>query len=174
MAWFTCWWSSNIDSTITFVSGRSLAVVPSGPHFHSGRSLKSTSSFATEFVRTYGPLPYMPVCSARGSVLTAASPAGQTMLVHGSSGATNDGLGMGASSLAFTTTTREMPIRYLESTDNDWRSLNYRFGPQGGATEVALSTVPAGDAGRKRGLFIRQQIPPDPEPSRGGMERLLS
>jgi hypothetical protein len=83
------------------------------------------------------------------------------------------GLGTGASSIAFTTTSRELPPRYLQNRDTDWQTLNERFGPEGGATEVAFSTTPAGDAGALRGLFLREQIPPDAEASRGGKERLL-
>ncbi|AIE85985.1 type II secretion system protein GspJ [Fimbriimonas ginsengisoli] len=80
----------------------------------------------------------------------------------------------GADSIVFTTDARELPYRYVQDRGNDWETLNQRFGPQGGLEEVAVSTFPVGDAGLKQGLFIREQCPPDSEPSRGGDERILN
>jgi len=79
----------------------------------------------------------------------------------------------GSASLALTTLAPTPPVRYLRETSADFGTLNDRYGPMGGVTEVALSTVPVGDAGRRRGLFVRQQSPADEEPARGGTERVL-
>lgn len=90
------------------------------------------------------------------------------------------GLGPGSASLALTTTSEEMPARYLQATQDgspggawDFESLNQRYGVVGGSSEVVLSTTPSGDAGNKRGLFFREQRPPDSDISQGGKERIL-
>jgi hypothetical protein len=84
------------------------------------------------------------------------------------------GLPAGSASLVFGTWSVAPNIRFVEQTNAAWEDLNSRFGPQGGSTEVALSTIPVGDAGPKRGLFIREDRPAQADPSTGGMERLYS
>jgi prepilin-type N-terminal cleavage/methylation domain-containing protein len=84
----------------------------------------------------------------------------------------NGPLGSGSASLAWTSWTGSRPSS-LTTAKQEFESLNSRFGPQGGATEVALSTVPAGDAGRLQGLFLREQRPPDTDATQGGEEGLL-
>jgi hypothetical protein len=86
----------------------------------------------------------------------------------------SSGLAQGSSSLVITTWNPPPGVRFLEQSDAPWESLNSRFGPEGGTTEVALSTVPVGDAGAKLGLFIREQKPPQTDPSSGGTERVYS
>lgn len=82
-------------------------------------------------------------------------------------------LGVGAPSLTLTTWNDAAPSPYGEETGQDFESLNSRFGPQGGAAEIALSTLPVGDAGPKRGLFLREQRPPDSDVAEGGQEGVL-
>ncbi len=55
----------------------------------------------------------------------------------------------------------------------DLPDLNKRYGPQGGMEEVAISTTPVGDAGDRQGLFLREQRPPDGDPTQGGTESVL-
>jgi prepilin-type N-terminal cleavage/methylation domain-containing protein len=73
-------------------------------------------------------------------------------------------------------TTLGMPVSgaYLMSTD-EFETLNERFGPQGGAAEVALSMVPIGEPPTESTttLYVRVQRPPDGDPTQGGLERSL-
>lgn len=75
--------------------------------------------------------------------------------------------------VTFVTLTRPVVGGALLEQDNDFETLNERYGPQGGPTEVALSTFPVGDAGNRQGLFLRMQTPADGDPTQGGRERLL-
>jgi len=61
---------------------------------------------------------------------------------------------------------------FLQSTD-DFDTLNGRFGAQGGLAEVAISTIPIGDAPVDGALFLRVQRPADGDPSQGGYESVL-
>lgn len=83
-------------------------------------------------------------------------------------------LSAGSSSVVFTTSSDPLPIPYLQATGTDFDTLNQRFGPRGGVTEVGLSTTPVGDAGLLQGLFLRTQRPPDSNPAQGGEEMRLS
>lgn len=74
--------------------------------------------------------------------------------------------------LAFTTTGLRVPTAFVESTDG-FETNNETFGPQGGVTEVALSTTAVGDNGGRAGLFLRRQTPADADPTQGGRERVL-
>lgn len=81
-------------------------------------------------------------------------------------------LGDGSASIVLTTGAKPMPFQYLSATETDLPSLNRHFGPVGGDAEVAYSMSPAGDPGLKRGLFIREQNPPDDDVTQGGEERV--
>ena len=74
--------------------------------------------------------------------------------------------------LVFTTIGVLPSAGFLES-DEDFETLNERYGPQGGITEVSISTVPFDDAPVDIGLFIRMQQPADGDPSQGGMESVM-
>lgn len=74
--------------------------------------------------------------------------------------------------LVFTTIGVLPSVGFLES-DEDFETLNERYGPQGGITEVSLSTVPFDDAPVDIGLFIRIQQPADGDPTQGGLESVM-
>lgn len=61
----------------------------------------------------------------------------------------------------------------LRSDEEDFEALNQKFGPQGGVTEVSLSTTAVGDGGDQSGVFLRVQNPSDGDPTQGGRESLL-
>ena len=86
----------------------------------------------------------------------------------------NRPLGQGSASLVLTTSPEPPSLRYLTTRSANFQDLNQRFGPEGGATEVAFSLNPTGDAGPKRGLFKREQRPPDGDLTQGGQERLVN
>ncbi len=71
--------------------------------------------------------------------------------------------------LVFTTIGVNPTSAFLTSED-EFESLNERFGPQGGLFEVSLSTVPVGETAIENALFLRTQSPPDGDPSQGGYE----
>jgi hypothetical protein len=75
--------------------------------------------------------------------------------------------------VTFTTTSSRIPGSVLESTA-DWESLNDSVGPQGGVSEISVSTTAVGDPGDKQGLFERQQTPSDGDPTQGGKESVLN
>jgi hypothetical protein len=109
------------------------------------------------------------------SVFVSPIPSGtQTSNSAPQSTSQNSGLAAGSSSLVFTTWNQPPNIRYLEESSAQWEDLNAHYGVQGGCTEVALSTIAAGDPGPKRGLFLREDRPPQADPSTGGTERLYS
>ena len=56
---------------------------------------------------------------------------------------------------------------------DDFQTLNDQAGPQGGLEEVSLSLTAVGDVGDKTGLFLREQRPPDSDPTQGGLESLM-
>jgi type II secretory pathway pseudopilin PulG len=81
--------------------------------------------------------------------------------------------GQPSDGIVLTTMGSRLPPAYLASSDTDLETLNDRFGPQGGVSEVSLSTTAVGDAGDKAGLFIREQKPADSDHTQGGTERVL-
>ncbi len=83
-------------------------------------------------------------------------------------------LATGSASLMLTSLFDATPVHYLTSTDNDFEHLNQTFGPQVGPAEVAFSLIPVGDAGNKKGLFLREQRPCDSDPKQGGAESDLN
>ncbi len=74
--------------------------------------------------------------------------------------------------LVFTTLGLPPNTAFLQSTE-EFEVLNERFGPQGGLAEVAISTIPVGDAPVENGLFLRVQRPADSDMTQGGYESLL-
>jgi prepilin-type N-terminal cleavage/methylation domain-containing protein len=84
----------------------------------------------------------------------------------------SDDTGGGAATIAFTMLGNRPPRSFLNS-DDDFETLNERFGPQGGVTEVALSTIPVGNAPMNDALFLREQRPADGDPEQGGFETAL-
>ncbi|HXH60057.1 MAG TPA: type II secretion system protein GspJ [Fimbriimonadaceae bacterium] len=74
--------------------------------------------------------------------------------------------------LVFTTLGVPPTSAFTQSQD-DFETLNSRFGPQGGLAEVSLSTIPVGDAPVDNALFLRVQRPPDGDPTQGGNESAL-
>lgn len=62
---------------------------------------------------------------------------------------------------------------FIRDEEVDFQTLADRFGPQGGVTEVALSTVPVGTEAEGEGLFVREQRPADGDITQGGEEYLL-
>ena len=59
--------------------------------------------------------------------------------------------------------------------EDDFDTLNQKFGPQGGVAEIQLGTSPSGQpTGSPTGLFVREQRPADEDASQGGTERVLN
>ncbi len=79
---------------------------------------------------------------------------------------------LGADRLTFTSTALGLPLTTQQSTD-DFETQHEARGPQGGITEVSLSTTAVGDAGSNTGLFERLQTPADGDVTQGGRESLL-
>ncbi len=75
--------------------------------------------------------------------------------------------------VSFVTLSRPVSGAALLDTTSTFEESNERYGPQGGSTEVSLSTIPVGNAGDRQGLFLRMQTPADGDPTQGGRERLL-
>jgi len=83
-------------------------------------------------------------------------------------------LGRGSDSIVFTTWNVERPAPFDAVERPEFETLNSRFGPQGGATEIALSLIPtSSDAGQRQGLFLREERPPDGDLTQGGEESVL-
>lgn len=80
---------------------------------------------------------------------------------------------VGADTLTFTTTSEGVNSSLITSED-DFETLNQKYGPQGGLAEVSLSVTPVGDPAGKSGLFLREQRPSDGDATQGGYETLLS
>jgi type II secretory pathway pseudopilin PulG len=76
------------------------------------------------------------------------------------------------SGLTFCTWSAPTAFAYRTSQSQDFEALNSRFGPQGGAAEIGISTEPTGNSEMTEGLFVRIQRPPDNDPSQGGEETL--
>ncbi len=79
-----------------------------------------------------------------------------------------------ATTLTLTNSGQRVPGQVLNSTD-DFETNNQNFGPQGGMKEIEISTTPVGQpTNNQTGLFIRQQIPADGDPTQGGYESVLN
>ncbi len=61
------------------------------------------------------------------------------------------------------------------SQEDDFETLNEKYGPQGGVAEIQLGTSPTGQpTGALTGLFLREQRPADADASQGGTERVFN
>lgn len=89
---------------------------------------------------------------------------------NGNTGSSSNG---SADTLTFTVLGRRLPAVLVNSTD-DFSTLNQRFGPQGGVSEIQLSTTSVSGPSGKTGVFLRSQTPSDGDPSQGGFQELLS
>ncbi|HWD39367.1 MAG TPA: type II secretion system protein GspJ [Fimbriimonas sp.] len=113
-----------------------------------------------------------------GAQLTDPNAVFQSPIPQSSQGQTDVGgnqsiLGPGSASLVMTTWEDPPSVGYLQN-QADFETLNQKFGPQGGPAEIGLSMEPVGDdAGFRRGLFLREQKPPDGDPTQGGQESLV-
>lgn len=74
--------------------------------------------------------------------------------------------------LVFTTLGMTPTSAYIQSQD-DFETLNSRYGPQGGLAEVSLSTIPVGETTIESALFLRVQRPPDGDFTQGGYESAM-
>ncbi len=84
-----------------------------------------------------------------------------------------DGVSTVPDTLTLTTLGSKVDGGFLRSTDKAFEDLNSQYGPQGGVSEVSLSTAAVGDSGEATGLFLRVQTPSDGDPAQGGFERLI-
>lgn len=76
-----------------------------------------------------------------------------------------------SSSIVFTGVGARLPANYLD-TDLTFEELNEIYGPQGGVRETQIGTTAIG-ATTLEGAFLREQTPPDGDPTQGGTEKLL-
>jgi hypothetical protein len=74
--------------------------------------------------------------------------------------------------LTFTAGGTTVALAALDA-DEDFQTLNERFGPQGGLAEVSIGLTPVGNPTVTDGLFLRRQRPADGDPSQGGDEILF-
>lgn len=79
----------------------------------------------------------------------------------------------GTSRLVFTTLGCQVSREVIDSKD-DFETINNTHGPQGGVSEVEISTTPVGNAPDPKGLFLREQRPSDGDSTQGGYESQLS
>lgn len=93
-----------------------------------------------------------------------------TYFIFSSTANTGEGT---ADTLTFTSI-GNTPAKPMMSSGDGFEDLNAQFGPQGGIREISLSMVPVGDAGDNEGLFIREQVPADGDPTQGGVEQVLN
>lgn len=130
---------------------------------------------------TTDPNSYFIVSSGPPSVIATSGTTGTT----GTSGSTTTTGSVGAQvgnsltgigdTLVFTGFGQSPPGAVLgANSDDDFETLNNQAGPQGGLEEISLSMATVGNAGDKTGMFLREQRPPDNDPTQGGMESLLS
>lgn len=59
------------------------------------------------------------------------------------------------------------------SATGSFEEQHERFGPIAATREVSLGLTPLGEAGDLQGLFLREQVPADGDPTQGGKESLL-
>jgi type II secretory pathway component PulJ len=81
--------------------------------------------------------------------------------------------GPGADTLTFTAVGERAPLSAIESED-DFETLNERFGPLGGAAEYTLSLTPFDAPDDRQGLFLREQRPSDGDLTQGGYQRVFA
>lgn len=81
--------------------------------------------------------------------------------------------GPGADDLVFTAVGGRLRSDVLEET-GDFETANERFGPQGGMSEIELTTVGFDAPAEAQGLFVREQRPADGDPSQGGFQRVVN
>jgi hypothetical protein len=84
-----------------------------------------------------------------------------------------NGSGTFVDTLIFTSLSQRPEGGFLRETDTDFDLLSETFGPQGGVTEVAISSIPVGDDATGEGIFVRLQRPADGDITQGGEEFLL-
>lgn len=77
-----------------------------------------------------------------------------------------------ADRISFTAASQKVP-EYVVQSQDDFETLNGRYGTQGGTAEISIGTTPVGDGGAQRGLYIRTQRPADGDPDQGGTEEAL-
>jgi hypothetical protein len=84
------------------------------------------------------------------------------------------GTGAGVTdTITFTVAGRRLSPALLNSQE-DFESLNNEVGPQGGVAEISISPTAVGNAPNRDGLFMREQVPSDGDPSQGGYERVFA
>lgn len=83
------------------------------------------------------------------------------------------GSGEAATELIFTVLGREIPGAAAASAGETFEDRNATIGPVGGVAELRLGVAPIGDAGAASGLFIREQVPADEDPTQGGYESVF-
>jgi hypothetical protein len=89
-------------------------------------------------------------------------------------GVDSSGSGGFADTLVITAVGQPANGGYLNEPEPEFEDLNDRFGPQGGLSEIMVSTLPVGDAPPVSGVFVRTQRPADGDPSQGGYESVLT
>ena len=75
--------------------------------------------------------------------------------------------------LVFTAISPKVPTDILESTNQDFETLNQQYGPQGGITEYGIGMTPVGNSTADGGLLLRQQTPADGDSSQGGYQSVF-
>jgi len=88
-------------------------------------------------------------------------------------GSSSLGSGEAATELIFTVLGREIPGAAAASTGETFEDRNAAIGPVGGLAEVRLGVASIGDPGEATGLFVREQIPADEDPTQGGYESVF-
>lgn len=88
-------------------------------------------------------------------------------------GSSSLGSGEAATELIFTVLGREIPGAAAASTGETFEDRNAAIGPVGGIAEVRLGVASIGDPGEATGLFLREQIPADEDPTQGGYESVF-
>ena len=113
--------------------------------------------------------------TGNGSVTNGGTTTGGTTgaVTNGNSGTGDLASENLPNTLVFTVQGRKIGGAYLAATDTDLQTLNQKFGPVGGVSEIGLSTTAIGDPGDNTGLFIRKQTPADSDHTQGGYESLL-
>lgn len=109
-----------------------------------------------------------PSAASSSTCFIASSASGTTN--GGSSSLTTENL---PDTIVFSSIKR-VPANYLATTETSLDTLNDKYRPQGGVTEVGISTTTVGDPGNNEGLFIREQTPADSDHTQGGYESVLN
>lgn len=106
----------------------------------------------------------------RSAVLSTDAADASSYFIGSSAG--DASVGGSADTVQFISRGQRLPGALLASQD-DFETLNQKYGPQGGPAEIQISTAPVGDAPVQQGLFLREQRPADGDPTQGGLERTL-